>query len=590
MDALTTADMLLFEDFGLDRGGLSRRDQSGTFVPVSIGSRALEILAVLVARPGVLVTREEIIKEVWPGTIVEYSNLPVQIAALRRVLDEGRAEGSCIQTVAGRGYRFALPVTRLEPFAPPASGHRSGNGAGGAIAEPKPPTPSGSRNTTPIIPPRDRKWFWCGGLALVAGALCLLPVLVTTLNRHLPLLRALGPAPRLSIVVLPFTNLSGDRDEQNLANGLTEDLTTELSMIPDIRVTSSNTALTYGNQLVETKRIGRDLSVRYALEGSVQRSGNRVRVNAELIDTEKDTQLWAERFDRDADDVFSLQNEITSRIAIALNLELVAAEAARPTKNPDTLDYILRGRAARFKPVSRRGYAEAISLFEHALVLDPQSVEAQSLLAGALAGRVLDQMSDAVAADVARADELAGQALAASSRSPLAHYAKGQVLRAQRRWAEALPEYETAFASDRNWLSALNGIAYCKFYTGSLDEVIPLMEQAIRLSPRDPQIGLFYHQIGRVHVLQSRVELAIPWLERARNAVPEATYVRDMLTSAYALKGDSQRAVAEMRRLRVSSPTIARTKVNAYLGVPEVQALYEATFFKGLRKAGVPEE
>jgi adenylate cyclase len=590
MDALTTADMLLFEDFGLDRGGLSRRDQSGTFVPVSIGSRALEILAVLVARPGVLVTREEIIKEVWPGTIVEYSNLPVQIAALRRVLDEGRAEGSCIQTVAGRGYRFALPVTRLEPFAPPASGHRSGNGAGGAIAEPKPPTPSGSRNTTPIIPPRDRKWFWCGGLALVAGALCLLPVLVTTLNRHLPLLRAVGPAPRLSIVVLPFTNLSGDRDEQNLANGLTEDLTTELSMIPDIRVTSSNTALTYGNQLVETKRIGRDLSVRYALEGSVQRSGNRVRVNAELIDTEKDTQLWAERFDRDADDVFSLQNEITSRIAIALNLELVAAEAARPTNNPDTLDYILRGRAARFKPVSRRGYAEAISLFEHALVLDPQSVEAQSLLAGALAGRVLDQMSDAVAADVARADELAGQALAASSRSPLAHYAKGQVLRAQRRWAEALPEYETAFASDRNWLSALNGIAYCKFYTGSLDEVIPLMEQAIRLSPRDPQIGLFYHQIGRVHLLQSRVELAIPWLERARNAVPEATYVRDMLTSAYALKGDSQRAVAEMRRLRVSSPTIARTKVNAYLGVPEVQALYEATFFKGLRKAGVPEE
>jgi len=224
--------------------------------------------------------------------------------------------------------------------------------------------------------------------------------------------------------------------------------------------------------------------------------------------------------------------------------------------------------AARFKPVSRKGYAEAISLFEHALVLDPRSVEAQSWLADALASRVLDQMSDAVTADVARADELAGQALAASSRSPLAHHAKGQVLRAQRRWAEALPEYETAFASNHNWLGALNAIAYCKFYLGSLDEVIPLMEQAIRLSPRDPQIGLFYHQIGRVHVLQSRVELAIPWLERARNAIPEVTYVHAMLTSAYALKGDSGRAVAELAQLsRGRHPSIARTRstrISAY--------------------------
>ena len=301
-------------------------------------------------------------------------------------------------------------------------------------------------------------------------------------------------------------------------------MTTDLSRIADMFVISRSTAFTYKDKRVDAKQIGRELEVRYVLEGSVRRSGDQTRVNAQLIDAEKDTQLWAERFDRDAEDVFSLQNEITSRIVIALNLELVAAEAARPTNNPDTLDYILRGRAARFKPVSRKGYAEAISLFEHALVLDPRSVEAQSLLAGALAGRVLDQMSDAVAADVARADELAGQALAASS-SPLAHHAKGQVLRAQRRWAEALPEYEMAFASDHNWPGALNAIAYCKFYTGSLDEVIPLVEQAIRLSPRDPQIGQFYHQIGRVHLLQSGVEEAIPWLDRARNAIPEAMYV-----------------------------------------------------------------
>ena len=592
MGALGRGGTFLFEGFQLDRnaGVLFRRRDDGTFVPTVLGSRALDVLGVLIEEAGDLVSRDEFMAAVWPTTAVEDTNLNMQIAALRRILDEGRADGSCIQTIPGRGYRFAVPVTRVE-----SSGQRSGNGAGGPVAlqpEPENPAPpSRSRNTPPVEPPRERKWLWCGGLALVAGAICLLTVVVTGLNWHLRQREVAGSAPRLSIVVLPFTDLSDDADQRQLASSITEDLTTELSLLPDTRVTSPNTAFAYGNRLVDTKQIGRELGVRYALEGSVQRSGNRLRVNAELIDTEKDTQLWAERFDRGADNVFSLQNEITSRIAIALNLELVIAEAARPTNSSDALDYILRGRAARFKPVSRKGYAEAISLFEHALVLDPQSVEAQSLLAGALAGRVLDQMSDAVAADIARADELAGHALAASPGRPLVHYAKGQVLRAQRRWEEALPEYETAFASDRNWLSALNGIAYCKFYTGSLNEVIPLMEQAIRLSPRDPQIGLFYHQIGRVHLLQSRVELAIPWLERARNAIPEATYVHAMLTSAHALKGDSERAAGELAQLSSGRhPSLARARAAGYFGVPKVRALYEATFFAGLRNAGIPEE
>src|SRR5215469_7889081 len=132
MDALTTRDMFLFEDFRLDRGGLSRREQSGTFVPVPIGSRALEVLGVLVARSGDLVARDEIMNVVWPGVVVESSNLPVQVAALRRILDDGRTNGSLIQTVPGRGYRFSAPVTWAEASRVPISG--SGNGAGGSIA------------------------------------------------------------------------------------------------------------------------------------------------------------------------------------------------------------------------------------------------------------------------------------------------------------------------------------------------------------------------------------------------------------------------------------------------------------------------
>ena len=154
--------------------------------------------------------------------------------------------------------------------------------------------------------------------------------------------------------------------------------------------------------------------MRYVLEGSVRRSGSRVRVNAQLIDAERDAHLWAERFDGDTSDLFILQDEITSRIAVTLNLELVRAEAARPTEHPDALDYILRGRAAYLKPPSRERYADAFRLFEQALALDPQSVEAQSQLAIALAARVLNDMTDTAELDILRAEGLAAQALAAS--------------------------------------------------------------------------------------------------------------------------------------------------------------------------------
>jgi TolB-like protein len=225
---------------------------------------------------------------------------------------------------------------------------------------------------------------------------------VAPVTRVEPAGKSIPPAPRLSIVVLPFTNLGSGPEQQYFADGITEDVTTDLSRLADMFVISRNTAFTYRNKLVDTQQIGRELCVRYVLDGSVQRSGKQVRVTAQLIDAESDAHLWAERFDGDTGDLFALQNEITGRIANALGVELIAAEAARPTDNPDALDYILRGRAAGLKRISRDTHAERISMFEHALALDPRSVEAQSLLAGALAGRVLDGVADSEAADIAR--------------------------------------------------------------------------------------------------------------------------------------------------------------------------------------------
>jgi TolB-like protein len=526
MDALAAEEIFVFEGFRLERraGGLFREDENGVLVPVAIGSRALDLLMLLVRRHGDLVSKDEIMAAVWPGMIVEDSNLPTQISALRRVLDKERSNGSWIQTVAGRGYRFVAPVAR-------------------------------------------------------APAATILQPLV---------------APRLSIVVLPFANLSNDPKQQYFADGITDDLTTDLSRITDMFVIARNTAFTYRNNQPDAKQIGQELGVRYVLEGSVQRSSNRVRVNAQLIDAETNAHLWAERFDGDTGDLFALQDEITSRIAVALNLELIGAEAARPTHHPDAMDYILRARAAAAKPPSRDQRTEVVSLLERSLGLDPGSAEAQSWLAAALAGRVLANMTDSRVADIERAKGLSERALATAPRGALAHFAKGQVLRAQRRFAEAIPEYETVLALDRNWVYAFFALGQCKLYTGSIEETIPLVEQAIRLSSRDPQLGSWYEAIGLAYLLQSRVSEAIIWLEKARDHTPAHSIIRAQLASAYALAGETERAAAELAEARRLSPddrysSLACVRAIGIYGVPKIHALREATYIAGLRKAGMPE-
>jgi adenylate cyclase len=406
-------------------------------------------------------------------------------------------------------------------------------------------------------------------------------------------------APRLSIVILPFTNLSDDREQQYFADGIAEDLTTDLSRISGMFVISRNSAFTYRNKPVETRQIGRELGVRYVLEGSVRRSSNQVRVNAQLIDAETDAHLWAERFDRDIGDLFALQSEITRRIANALHIELVAAEGARRTEHPDALDYILRGRAVLLRPRTPDTHSEAINLFERALSLDPRSANAQSWLASSLVNRMLDFGSSSGDDDIKRADELAAQAVATSPRSALARVTRGHVLRAQNRWEEAISEYEAALALNSNSASALHDLAVCKLFTGLIDEVIPLEEEAIRFSPRDPYIGFWYHVIGAVHLLQSRIDEAIVWLEKARSAMPSVPIVRSTLASAYALRDEPERAAAELAEARKLTSddrwsSIARLKAyRNFAGMVHaapIRALYEATVLAGLRKAGVPEE
>jgi tetratricopeptide (TPR) repeat protein len=247
------------------------------------------------------------------------------------------------------------------------------------------------------------------------------------------------------------------------------------------------------------------------------------------------------------------------------------------------------------KPPARDSYAEAIRLFERALALDPGSVEAQTRLADARSSRALDGMADRAADDIARAEGLIGQALAASPRSAFAHHVKGNLLRWRGQCEAAIPEYETALAFNRNAVGTRLGLGRCKLLTGSIDETISLVEQAIRLSPRDPYIAVFYCQIAYVHLLASRVEEAIAWLEKARSANPAHPSPHAYLASAYALNGEAERAAVELAEARRQAAddryaSLARLRAVDFWGVPKIRALFEATYFAGLRLAGMPEE
>jgi TolB-like protein len=264
MDAPANAEAFLFENFQLDHNGLSQRDQSRAFVPVAIGPRALQILGVLVQRAGDLVTRDEIMNRVWQGRIVENSNLPVQIAALRRILDRERADGSCIQTVASRGYRFTATVTRTSAEA---------------------------------------------GLAL---------------------------PDKPSIAVLPFANMSGDPEQEYFADGMVEEIITALSRIRWLFVIARTSSFTYKGQVADVKQVGRELGVRYVLEGSVRKAGGLVRITAQLIDATTGAHLWADRFEGSLEEVFKLQDEVASGVAGVIEPALQAAETARSVSRPAT--------------------------------------------------------------------------------------------------------------------------------------------------------------------------------------------------------------------------------------------------------------
>ena len=401
-------------------------------------------------------------------------------------------------------------------------------------------------------------------------------------------------APRLSIVVLPFSNLSGDPSQDYFADGITEDLTSDLSRIGGSFVISRNTAFTLKGRPVDVRQIGRELGVRYVLEGSVRRMGGTVRVNAQLIDAGTGAHLWVEQMDVDQS-TLALQDNfgIANRLARMLSVELVNAEGRRAQRtDPDATDLTMRGWSILNGGPNKEDVQSAVGLFEDALRIDPENSQARVGLAQALTSVYRNRWDPEPAKVLARADEAATRAIAAAPNYAHAHYVKAEVLGLSNRFDAALAAYDRAIALDRNHAAAYVGRARNLNVMGRAAEALAPVEKAIRLSPRDPELYVWYFVLCHANTHLARDAQAIEWCLKSLATGKTYYFAYVDLASAYAWRGQNAEAAAAVVELLKLRPGLTvQTLVQEGLGTSDNPAFRKEfqRIVEGARKAGLPE-
>jgi TolB-like protein/class 3 adenylate cyclase len=400
-----------------------------------------------------------------------------------------------------------------------------------------------------------------------------------------------GPR-RLSIVVLPFANIGGDSGQDYFVDGVTESLTTDLSQMSGMRVIGRNTAFSYKDKAADLKQIGRELNVRYALEGSVQRSANRIRVNVQLIDAESGDHLWAERFDKPVADLFDMQDEIVARLANALNAQLIIAEARRAERapSPDSMDLYFQGMSAYNRGLTPDRLSEARRLFDRALALDPDNVDAIVGAARTESAFAWSHTSDDRATHLAAAEALAVKALSIAPEKAPGHVCLGIVRIYTNRVAQGIAELERALAIDRNLADAHGYIGIAKCFLGRGEETEAHVHNALRLSPRDTFAYLWWTYLGVARVFLGKDEDAVSQLRRAieinRNFHPTHIY----LAAALAGLGRLEEARAAAKDGLSIDPTFTIRRYRA--DAPSDNPIFLAgrrRIYEMMRKVGVPE-
>jgi TolB-like protein/class 3 adenylate cyclase len=400
--------------------------------------------------------------------------------------------------------------------------------------------------------------------------------------------------PRLSLVVLPFANIGGDPEQEHFVDGITESLTTDLSRIRGAVVIARNTAFSYKGQLLDVKTIGRELNVRYVLDGSVQRGGNRLRVNVQLIDAETGNHLWAERFDKPLADLFDMQDEIVARLAGALNAELVAAEARRAEQapTPDSVDFYFQGMAWLHKGQTPDIVAQARGFFDRALAADPGNVDALvgSAFADARTGTLMS-VADPTALFAAAEAKLT-QALSLVPDHARAHLLLGYVDIFTNRASQGIAECEHALALDRNLAHAHAMIGFGKHFIGRAEETEAHITEALRLSPRDTMAYHWMTYAGIASNMLGHWEQAIPWFRRSIEANRNLPHAHFALAAALAQLGRLEEAHSAVKTSLALDPAFTISRMRANLTARSDNPMFRAQLehvLDGMRKAGVPE-
>jgi TolB-like protein len=399
--------------------------------------------------------------------------------------------------------------------------------------------------------------------------------------------------PHLSIVVLPFANFGGDPEQEYFVDGVTESLTTDLSRIAGAFVIARNTAFAFKGKAIDVKKLGQELNVRYVLEGSVQRGGNRFRVNVQLIDAETSNHLWAERFDKPVADLFDMQDEIVSRLANALDAELVAAEAQRAERslNPDAMDLVFQGRALLNRGWTPEYMARARGFYERAMALDPENIEAMVGLALVNVTEGAALLTDDPSARFAAAEAISTEALSLAPNHPMAHVALGTALMFTKRAVQGIAEFEHTLALDRNSAFAHSLIGYAKYLLGRGAETEAHINEARRLSPRDSFAHTWFVWGALAKIALSADTEAVAWLRRGIEANRNYSVAHFQLAAVLARLGEIDEARAAVQAGLALDPafTIRRFRAgNAWSDNPAYLASRERQC-EGMRLAGARE-
>jgi TolB-like protein len=524
--------LYFFEDCVLDS---DRRElRRGAYV-VPTAPQVLDLLDYLIRNRERVVSKDDLIRSVWNGRIVSDAALTTRLNAVRSAIGDTGEKQHLIKTLPRKGLRFVAKVQEDQ--------RRTVEPVGSVVH---------SGDATPTQ----------------------------------------ASAPRLSIVVLPFANLSDDPGQDYFVDGVTESLTTDLSRISGSFVIGRHTAFTYKGKAVDLKQIGRELSVHYVLEGSVQRGGGRLRVSVQLVDAKTGAHLWADRFDKPVADLFDMQDEIVSRLANTLNTQLVAMEARRAerTLHPDAMDLNFQGQACLNRGAIPEYLNQARGFFERAFELDPRNVDALVGMANVDASVGASFITDDGIARFAAAEAASIKALSLAPNHAFAHTCLGFVKMITNRADQGIDEYEQALALDRNLANAHALMGFAKYFLGRGTETETHIQEALRLSPRDTLAPRWMVWVGFAKMQLNAYTEAVTWLRRGLEANRNYSVAHFNLAAALARLGRLDHARAAVQEGLALDPgfTIRRFRAIALSDHPAYLEGRERTY-EGMRLAGVPE-